>query len=95
MISAKAFKNLAVGDIVTNDPEGKAYTVLGHVNETVIAIRYITVTNPSEWTIFRKHQAHTVIQLHENRIKQLEKDKAIMMKTNSDLHAALDKALNK
>lgn len=94
MISFKAFKNLTTGDIITH-ANGEAYTILGHVNDEVIAIRYVTVTNPTEWTIFRKHQTHTVIQLHENRIKQLEKDKAAMMKANSDLHAALDRALNK
>lgn len=54
MMTNEQIQALQRGDIVRH-AKGEAYIVLDNDGRIVTAIRHITVSNPSEWTLVKKH----------------------------------------
>lgn len=51
------FENLRDGDIVQNKGSGNAYIIVSNDGNTIVAVRSITITNPSEWTLVYKYES--------------------------------------
>lgn len=62
-------KQLSEGDIVQNTSSGQGYIVISnsanHIVNHIVAIRTITITNPSEWTIIRESNKEATHEKHE------------------------------
>ena len=44
-------KEVRRGDILRNNGTGNSYVVLSTYGDRILAVRDVTVTNPSEWTL--------------------------------------------
>jgi hypothetical protein len=54
VVNNREFKKLEVGDIVTSLLTGNAYVVTQRTAEDeVIGVRTVTISNPSEWKLFK------------------------------------------
>ncbi len=49
MMTEQALKRLRTGDLIRSDVSGFAYVII-HDGPPLVAVRTVTITNPTEWT---------------------------------------------